>query len=234
MTSRWTLILLPGMHGTIELFGPFTDILPADLPYRMIGYPTDRLLSYDGLARFVQHATRDITGDLVVVGESFSGPVALRVAAMSPRRVRAVVLVGSYARPPWPTALRWLALSGIFRLPIPRFVIRLLVAGWRLSGPRIDEIRAAIRRPDRRVLAARTREALSADSSAALRACHAPILAIHGRQDHLVLPINANRLRNLRPDIQLNWMNGPHLLLQVWPRQMWTLIQRFVETTAAP
>src|SRR5829696_4757703 len=91
---RPTLILLPGMDGTGDLFRPFMDIVPPGWPCRTVSYPTDRILRYDELLTV---AERHLCGerDVVVVAESFSGPLALRLACGRPAQVKAVVLVAS-------------------------------------------------------------------------------------------------------------------------------------------
>ncbi len=41
-----TLILLPGLHGTADLFSPFLAAIPPHYPHRIITYPTHQ--SADG------------------------------------------------------------------------------------------------------------------------------------------------------------------------------------------
>ena len=229
MTPHPTLILLPGMHGTADLFGPFLDVLPSHVPRKIVAYPTDRVMTYDQLVRLVEDQTHDVHGDLVPVAESFSGPVAVRFAAANPQRVRAVVLSGSYVRPPWPAWVRWFIRAPIFRLPIPDLLIRFLVIGSTVSDEYVDVIRQAIRQPTCTVLAARARETLSADSTPHLRRCRAPVLALQGHQDHLVLPSLGHRLRADHPGkVRLHKMNGPHLLLQASPMRTWRAIEAFL------
>ncbi len=222
-----TLILLPGMHGTADLFGPFLAALPNNVARCIIAYPTDLSLDYDELVDWTLQQTTDLT-DMVLMGESFSAPVAIRLAAKAPSRVRAIVLIGGFATPPWPSWLRWFIYSVAFHLPMPAIAIRFLVAGWQLPGEFINELRQAIRKPSPHVLAFRSNDALTADSSAALRACGCPVLAIHGRQDHIVPVYNATRLLRIRPDVEVHRTDGPHLLLQAQPEQSWSTIRAFL------
>ena len=65
-----TLVLLPGMDGTGELFFPLTDALGADIPTKIVRYP-DLALDYREHEEFVrERLPRD--GAFVVLGESFS------------------------------------------------------------------------------------------------------------------------------------------------------------------
>ena len=49
-----------------------------------VSYPPDRPLGYDGLLPLVEFAAAAAPGDFVVVRESFSGPLALMLAARRP------------------------------------------------------------------------------------------------------------------------------------------------------
>jgi hypothetical protein len=44
--NRPQLVLLPGLDGTGELFGPFLKVIPQSWPRRVVSYPVDRVLSY--------------------------------------------------------------------------------------------------------------------------------------------------------------------------------------------
>src|SRR4051812_4389167 len=94
-----SLILLPGLHGTADLFLPLLAAIPPDLPTRIISYPTHEPLSYDDLLRLIDTQLSN-EESIVLIAESFSGPLALRYAAMHPARVRAVILCASFIRSP--------------------------------------------------------------------------------------------------------------------------------------
>jgi pimeloyl-ACP methyl ester carboxylesterase len=85
-----SLILLPGLDGTGDLFRPLLDVLPPGIDFLVVAYPADRPLTCDELLPIL---AEQIPPDrpLVLVAESFSGPLALRFAAAHPDRVRAVV-----------------------------------------------------------------------------------------------------------------------------------------------
>ncbi len=97
------LILLPGMDGTGDLFDPLLKMIPPKYQVQAIAYPADELLSYEGLYDFVGDQLRN-QGQIILVAESFSGPLALRIANSEPERIRAVILCASFVYPPVP---RW-------------------------------------------------------------------------------------------------------------------------------
>jgi hypothetical protein len=68
--------MLPGLDGTGLLFRPLVAAMP-DTGTKVVSYPNDKALSLDEHARW---AIRNLPGGkAVLVAESFSGLVALRV-----------------------------------------------------------------------------------------------------------------------------------------------------------
>lgn len=102
VADRTAVLLLPGMHGTGELLAPLADQLSMRRPVQIIAYPNDRALGYNDLIKFV--IARVPKDKFVVLGESFSGPIAIEVAA-SEKRVAGLVLASSFARSPVPALL---------------------------------------------------------------------------------------------------------------------------------
>ena len=85
MSDLPVLIVLPGMDATGTLHDGFINAMAArGIAASVIAYPHDRPLDYRQLLPFVQAALpRDVP--FVLLGESFSGPLALAVAARAPR-----------------------------------------------------------------------------------------------------------------------------------------------------
>src|SRR5262249_47392049 len=96
-----TLVLLPGMHGSGELFADFVAALGAEHEAIAITYPKDQPLGYARLESIVRS---ELPSDrsYVLLGESFSGPIALSIAASAPCRLRGLILCGSFAKNPMP------------------------------------------------------------------------------------------------------------------------------------
>ena len=78
------VVLLPGLHGTEELFKPFLDNAPSDLELSVVSYPVNQVLSYEALTDIVQERLRG-KAPAFLLGESFSGPVALRWLLVNPK-----------------------------------------------------------------------------------------------------------------------------------------------------
>ncbi|HMA00429.1 MAG TPA: hypothetical protein VKP66_20995 [Steroidobacteraceae bacterium] len=77
------LLLLPGLDGTGKLFAAFLRALGPGVESRVVEYSPDEPLGYEELELRVRAALpRD--RPYVLLGESFSGPIAMRIAASAP------------------------------------------------------------------------------------------------------------------------------------------------------
>ena len=205
-------LLLPGLDGTGELFGPLVAALAArGVSASALRYPTQERLSYDALVARVLSALPP--APFVLVGESFSGPIALRVARARPAGLQGVVLAASFVRRPVPRVLGPLARLG-FSLPAPGLGLRWILAGRDAEPELIEGLQAALRQVSSKVLAHRLRQILSLDAREDFLACPVPLLYLAGSQDRLVSPRVGVRLQRRRPDLRLVTFPSPHLVLQ--------------------
>ena len=81
-----TLVLLPGLDGTGDLFSNFVEALSPSLEAKIVRYPADRPLSYVDLFPIALNSIP--TKPFVLLGESFSTPLAVRLAATNPSSLK--------------------------------------------------------------------------------------------------------------------------------------------------
>lgn len=125
------LALLLGLDGTGRLFTPLQAALDASEQAVTVTYPEDIPLDEHALLAWVG-ARLPRREPFLLVAESFSGPVAMAVAASAPLNLLGLILVATFAEPP-SRPPRWcvrLPLPWLFRLPPPAFALR-----WLLLGP---------------------------------------------------------------------------------------------------
>src|SRR5687768_1455482 len=103
-----TLVLLPGMDGTGLLFADFVAALGAQVETQVLRYPPDEILGYAELEARVR-AALPTDRPLVLLGESFSGPIAISIAATPPPNLRGLILCCTFARFPLPASIKALA-----------------------------------------------------------------------------------------------------------------------------
>jgi pimeloyl-ACP methyl ester carboxylesterase len=210
------LVLLPGMDGTGILFEPLLEALPKSISPIVVTYPCDVPLSYVELLPRVE-AKLPSSEPYILLGESFSGPLALRIAASCPPGLKGVVLSASFARNPirfFPRVCSPLIRPFLFySLPL-----RAMLAGYSAS-PLLQLVRRANEIVTPQVLAARARAAVEVDAEDVLAACEYPILYLAGSKDRVVRKHNYARIKQLNPNVRLVILPAPHLLLQAAPRE---------------
>jgi hypothetical protein len=92
----------------------------------------------------------------------------------------------------------------------------------------VRAVKAAIARVSPPVLAGRVKEVFDVDCAAALRDCSAPVLYLAATGDALVGRSAAKAVHDVRRDVRVRRIEGPHLLLQREPLRAWREIERFL------
>jgi pimeloyl-ACP methyl ester carboxylesterase len=222
------LVLLPGMDGTGTLLGAFLAALQPSVEPIVVAYPAEKALDYSALEH-IARSSLPIGRPFVLLGESFSGPIAISLASTSPAGLAGLILCCSFARTPWPV-------SGVLRplirlLPasaLPACLLSWLLLG-RFSSP---ELRFALRQALARVSSAALRSRLSAvlnvDVSQKLRRLSVPLLYLRPTKDRLVPRGAARLVSRMVPGARVVEVAAPHLLLQAVPLQAAAIVNEFI------
>jgi len=221
--------LLPGLEGTGRLFSRFVAESSGALELRVLSYPTDRFLDYAGLEALVR-AELPADRPFALLGESFSGPLALRIAANGAPGLVGVVLAATFHRRPAAKlvgALRPLS-PAFFRIPMPAHAVRILLAGPDAPPELVAEVRAALATVKGHVMAARASAALHVDATPWLARCPAPILFLGGKQDRLLRSALPIEVRLLSRGAEIRMLDAPHLVLQRCPKEAMRLVEAFL------
>lgn len=222
------LVLLPGLDGTGILFEPLLRALPQALTPVVQPYPGDVPLSYEELLPIAQSAL-PVSEPFILLGESFSGPLALRIAATHPAGLKGVILCASFVRNPvrfFPQACRPLIQPFIFGSWPPWFWLRALFVGY-ASGAMFELVERAHKIVTAEVMAARAREIIAVDGEAALTACRVPLLYIGGARDRLVPEHNRRRIEQIKPSVKVVVLPASHMVLQNVPEAAAEVIAAF-------
>jgi len=218
VTAGVNVVLLPGLDGTGRLFDRFEQAAPNVKSVRRVALPPDRVLTYDELAQWVLPALP--SEPFVLIGESFSGPLALRLT----RSVQpvAVVLCASFVRASALARLAAVPLSFCLRIAPPKSAVSALMAGG--DAELANDLVRAIASVDKAVLSARARMVLEADARADLAAFPGRVLYLQATRDLLVGNGQADLVRQTSQDSRVAEVDGPHLLLQARPVDCWRQI----------
>ena len=205
-----TLVLLPGLDGTDVFLRPLVAALSPTIRSVVVAYPVSGADEYDDVLEIVRRSTAELS-EFYVFGLSFSGPLAVMLAAEEPNRVKGIVLAATFIRMPRP-ALKWLrfACTGPM-LWMWRVCRRLPMWAFR---PRHDPVRAdkaeTLRRVPSRCLARRVRAVMDIDVSSTLRRCKQPILCISFRDDRVVPYKNVEDILREAPSATHATVAGGH------------------------
>jgi pimeloyl-ACP methyl ester carboxylesterase len=227
------VLLLPGLDGTGKLLNEFVRHLGADVDSRIVRYPLDVPLGYEELEPLALAALpRD--RPCVLLAESFSGPIAIRLAAQAPKGLVGVILCGSFARNPFPW-LGWARPLAAY-VPIkslPRWVRAPLM--WGAAAPRTAPARLerAIAGVSSAVIRRRIAALLAVDAGAALRQIRVPALVIKAGRDRVISAAATRWMVQALPGATLIEIDGPHLLLQTRPAECAAAVLQFLRGIAS-
>jgi len=214
--TTYELLLLPGLDGTGSLYAEFERALPQSIRLRALAYPSDRALGYADLADLVREQL-PTSGPWLLLGESFSGPLALRLAAERPLGLVGLVLVATFHRKPLALPA-WLVPTLAFRVRPPRWVIRRLMFDEGVPERDIDDFYRALESVRPNVMARRAREALRVDETTSLATIDVPTLNLRAGADRLFSPKVHEALRRVMPELETEVIgDAPHLVLQRRP-----------------
>lgn len=219
------LILLPGMDGSGELLSEFIDSLKPELHAEVVAYPGDVPMDYETLAGHVER--RLPRGEpFLLLGESFSGPIAIDLASRNPPGLRGLVLCATFATSPQP----WFKpLRALLRLPLPILPARLMMPAMMGAWTTPEWTRReqkAIDALDARTARRRLSNVLEVDCAELVGRISYPILYLQASHDRLVPASNWTRIKSLAPHASFTKLHGPHFILQAQPAKAADAIKR--------
>jgi pimeloyl-[acyl-carrier protein] methyl ester esterase len=207
------LIMLPGMDGTGMLFEPLRESLGSEWDVEVINYPSNGPQDYETLKRHAQSRLPQ-NEDYVLLGESFSGPIAYSIGLGAPRGLKAIVLVATFLEPPRPTLLR--LVKALFRmvggLRPPNNLVRRLLLGHDSKQSLVERFKDVLQMVPKSTIVGRFESVATLHPPKA--AVKVPLAYIQALQDKLVPNECIEGFRVLNPDLREYKINGPHFLLQ--------------------
>ena len=228
--NQITLIMLPGLDGTGDVFGPLLDCLPQSVEPMVLRYPKDRVMSFD---EHVDTARAQIPTNkpFVLLAESFSGPVGLQLLADPPDNMIGVIFVATFDRYPRPFLLdiaKVLPQGGLLSLFCTTPVLRFFCLG---SGPTssVKLFRKALKSVDINVLSRRL-QILAEMPPPPDVDTQLPCIYLQASKDRLVPERAAGRLQRVVPDMVIRQLDGPHTILLAEPESGAAAIADFVNS----
>lgn len=226
--SKLTLVLLPGLDGTGDLFEPFINALGADYKSLVIAYPVSEPMDYQQLQALVRKQL-PATEPFCLLGESFSGPIAISVASDPPPNLVATVLCCTFTTNPQPrlASLQWLLPVANPRLA-PLWAVSALLMGNRSTAALRIALARSLAQVSAAAFRARLRSVLSVNVCEKLARVQKPVLYLQATQDRIVPAESAARALQAHPQLKIVKLEGPHFLLQVCPQEACAAIGHFL------
>jgi pimeloyl-ACP methyl ester carboxylesterase len=205
------IVLLPGLDGTGELFDRVARFLVPHLDVRIVRYPQDPTLGYAGYIEIVRNEIG--ARQVFLLGESFSGPVAVRVATQLKGQIKGLILAATFVKNPWPS---WLIRRAARVDPetTPTHIRDKILMGSYGDPELVAKVDEIVRTLSRPVRAARLRAVADVDVSQDFARLDCPILVLHGRGDWLVRKSPMQRAVGDKGGARMVVLPGSHMLLQ--------------------
>ena len=225
MTPR--LVLLPGLDGTGDLFAPFISELGSSPETKVVRYPSDGCPDYASCEAAARLALPRI-GSYVLLGESFSGPVAIRIAASKPAGLSGLILCASFARNPRPALRRFRALlRRVPRRHPPNWLVSSLVLGSASTPVLTSMLVRSLKQTAPEILLSRALAVLDVDAARELADVKVPILYLKARRDRLVPVAAYQEILAIARQVSVVDIDAPHFVLQVAPKEAVDSIRGF-------
>ncbi|ADU37436.1 BioH protein, putative [Variovorax paradoxus EPS] len=225
------LVLLPGMDGTGDLFGPLKEAMGPQAVIDIVRYPGREPLGYGELEPLVR-AQLPTQTPVVLLGESFSGPLAISIAASRPPGLLGLILCCSFARRPGPGLA--LMRAGLLDLSmhllhskLMRAPMRHLLLGRSASPHLSDMLEDSLRKVSVAVMTRRMKEVQRVDVRDKLSLVRVPAMYLQALQDRVVPGRAATVIQQRLSMLHIVKIEGPHGLLQASPTASARAIENF-------
>ena len=225
-------MLLPGLDGSGTLYRPFRDALARQIRLRIVTYPDCPTW---GLDDYVDHVERSLPHEErpLVIAESFSGPIALRLLRRR-NDLAGMVLVASFDDRPNPllAAANLVPISLVKAMAKRQRLLRFFCLGDDVRQEAVLSLRDAIERLSPATLRSRLELLRSLHPVGGTEGTTVPILCLIAGQDRLVVSRIAER--TLWRDASIHRIEGPHFLLQARPTECVAAIEAWRAKAGQP
>jgi pimeloyl-ACP methyl ester carboxylesterase len=226
-----TLVLLPGLDGTGNLFANLKAELPQTLKVMTAAYPSPQFLSYSELVSWLSGIVPK-DGPYVLLGESFGSALAVKFAATHPRNLIGIMLAVGFVSNPvrsWGPLPKLLSNPLLCQISPPDFFLEYFLYGRGAPESLKLAVRQARLSAGPELLAKRSRECINCDAREELRQVNVALLYLQATEDRLVDKGCLDEIKRIHPETIVNSFRAPHLLFQRKPCEAAKAITRFLD-----
>ena len=224
----WTL--LPGLHGTDALFEKFHSALPDQQECEQINLPEKGKQDYQTLGDWLDnHLPHRKDKKRLIIAESFSGPLAMMIAAQRADEVAGIVLASCFCDAPHNPGIALLPLRPLFMVKPHRKALEHFLVGKDASDQDIEELAQVIQTIPSSTLTKRVRAILELEEGDTPRLKDTPMLLLQAQDDNLIPWEAQQRLEAHYPNARVHWIPSPHMILQ---RHAKTCLEKIMDFTS--
>ena len=222
------LLLLPGMGRSESLRSDFASALGENIKTSIVAHPPAHAPDYVQLEAYIRERL-PLEEPFVLMGESFSGPLAISIAGDPPRNLCGLILSFMFAKNPHPALvvlkplIRWLPAVRSSKLA------SLFLLGNHATPALRQQLDAALAQVSPNVLRARLRAVINADVTCALQHIRVPTLYLRATRDRPVPDAASKLIAVLAPQTRIAPVEGPHMMLQTAPTVTAKIVANFIE-----
>jgi pimeloyl-[acyl-carrier protein] methyl ester esterase len=231
MKAMPTLVLLPGLDGTGDFFQLLLESLGQEARTRVVRYPIDGGFDYATCLELAR-AALPADGPYVLLGESFSGPIVIELAAEAPKGLMGIILAATFASNPRPRLnfIRPLLPYMPFHGPKSSLALSRFMVLGRWITPAIRELHLKIlSMVPPSTMHARILAVADCDARQALGRVRVPILCLAARRDRLIPRSAARAIQKYSHAARVVVLDAPHCLLQCVPDAAARQIKEFMQ-----
>lgn len=235
MQSKQTLVLLPGLDGTGELFHDLITELNDNLNIVTVSYSQEETIE-DYLSSINEKIGHN--EQVILLAESFSGPIALHFITNHPEKIKCCIFSASFSKTPFLSVCKTAAFlpNWFFKnTSFQKFAIKHYCYGKYFTpslGERtqkvINKISSTSIKQRLLLLSKQQSHNLIKDKNHNIVM---PCLYLQADKDRIVRKFLSNALCKALPNINKKTINGPHLLLQTKPKESAKAILSFVNNS---
>ena len=219
------IILLPGVDGTGVLFEPFVNIFKADVPVEVVPLTKDSDQSILNQVSIIEDAVGD--EEVILIVESYSGLLAYELAKRNKIRIKQIFFFGCFLQPPSfiGTIGRFLPVRLLNMLP-DKLLSHFLFNRW--SSPELTALfRKAIESVDFPNLKKRIKTIATYQKPS--QVIDVPCVYVQATMDNLVSAYNVKAFEEVCSNLQVEFVEATHMLLQTQPQEMSQLIHKYLQ-----
>ena len=226
MTTKATYVLMPGFDGTGDLYQGLIEELGNELGSVVVCYSSN-----NSLGEYVDEAISQAPKNqpIILIAESFSGPIALEIVDRGELDVRGLVLSATFLSPPLKPAIE----LGL-KMPIfPKSIKKQTAKSFCLNGVGkedvVSAVNASVASMSKSAIKSRLSALLEMDAAAAASQCEIPVLYLQASQDRLISSSRSDDLVDALSNCGREIIDAPHLLFQANPESATESIGKWVD-----